>query len=112
MARAIEYFLQESGSYLEKCRELSSYSPLANERIERVLEICQVFLGERDEAATARRYGPPDAGPEGTGADPGDQLARDITECARVIKERTTEDLLGVSGEERLAIMKELENNK
>src|SRR5271169_1278213 len=42
MAKAIEYFLQESGSYLEKCRELSSYSPLANERIERVLEICQV----------------------------------------------------------------------
>jgi hypothetical protein len=118
MAKAIEYFLQESGSYLEKCRELSSYSPLANERIERVLEICQVFLGERDEAATARRYevnaespahGVPAAAPA---ADPAEQFARDIIDCARVIKERTTEDLLGLSGEERLAIMKELENNK
>jgi hypothetical protein len=122
MAKAIEYFLQESGSYLEKCRELSSYSPLANERIERVLEICQVFLGERDEAATARRYEvrverdiPAHEVPGVSGApaaDPGEQFARDITECARVIKERTTEDLLGLSGEERLAIMKELENNK
>jgi hypothetical protein len=119
MARAIEYFLQESGSYLEKCRELSSYSPLANERIERVLEICQVFLGERDEAATARRYDvrvergiPAHGAAESPAADPGEQFARDITECARVIKERTTEDLLGVSGEEHLAIMKELENNK
>ncbi len=111
MARAIEYFLQESGSYLEKCRELSLYSPLANERIERVLEICQVFLGERDEAATARRYGVP-AGQDDAAADPGEQLARDITECARIIKERTTEDVLGLSGEDRLAIMKELENNK
>jgi hypothetical protein len=121
MARAIEYFLQESGTYLEKCRELSSYSPFANERIERVLEICQVFLGERDEAATSRRYGvrvergisahdvPSD--PEAA-ADPGERLARDITECARVIKERTTEDLLGQSGEEHLAILKELENKK
>ena len=109
MAKAIEYFLQESGSYLEKCRELSSYSPLANERIGRVLEICQVFLGERDETATARRYG---VSPEAAAADPGEQFARDITECARVIKERTTEDVLGLSGEERLAIMKELENNK
>jgi len=114
MARAIEYFLQESGSYLEKCRELSSYSPLASERIERVLEICQVFLGERDEAATSRRY---DMHADGSAtgnpaADPGEQLARDISECARVIKERTTEDLLGQSGEERLAIMKELEDNK
>jgi len=113
MARAIEYFLQESGSYLEKCRELSSYSPHANERIERVLEICQVFLGERDEAATARRYETTTgARPDPAAADPGEQLARDIMECARVIKERTTEDLLGLSGEEGLAIMKELENNK
>ncbi|HYW83470.1 MAG TPA: hypothetical protein VFB30_09460 [Spirochaetia bacterium] len=111
MAKAIEYFLQESGSYLEKCREISSYSPLANERIERVLEICQVFLGERDDAATAKRYGA-DARSEPISADPGEQLARDIMECARIIKERTTEDLLGLSGEERLAIMKELENNK
>jgi hypothetical protein len=112
MAKAIEYFLLESGSYLEKCRELSSYSPLANERIERVLEICQVFLGERDEAATAKRYVLPNATQDGPAADPGEQFARDITECGRVIKERTTEDLLGLSGEERLAIMKELENNK
>jgi hypothetical protein len=122
MAKAIEYFLQESGSYLEKCRELSRYSPLANERIERVLEICQVFLGERDEAATARRYGvpaergipahdiPAEAG--GAAADTGERLARDIMDCAGVIKERTTEDLLGLSGEARLAIMKELEKNK
>ena len=122
MARAIELFLQESGSYLEKCRELSSYSPLANERIERVMEICQVYLGERDEAATAERYGvraergtPAYAVAAETGgaaADPGERFARDVMECARVIKERTTEDLLGLSGEARLAIMKELEANK
>ena len=42
MERAMEYFLQESGAYLEKSRELSLYSPLANERIERVQEICQL----------------------------------------------------------------------
>jgi hypothetical protein len=133
MARAIEFFLQESGSYLEKCRELSSYSPLANERIERVLEICQVFLGELDEAATSRRYGVRAEGgtpahdvriERGTSpynvpaetaapsANPGERFAQDIMECARVIKERTTEDLLGLSGEARLAIMKELEAKK
>jgi hypothetical protein len=110
MARAIEYFLQESGSYLEKCRELSSYSPLANERIERVQEICQVFLGERDDDATGKRYGVRQPGDRGE--DPGERFARDIMECAHVIKERTTEDLLGLSGEERLSIMKELEEKK
>ena len=111
LARAIEYFLQESGSYLEKCRELSSYSPLANERIERVLEICQVFLGERDEESTGRRYGVP--GESGAASDEAAEgFARDIMDCARVIRERTVEDLLGVSDAQRLSISKELEDKK
>jgi hypothetical protein len=109
MSRAVELFLQESGSYLQKCRELNAYSPLANERIERVLEICQVFLGELDESATGRRYGLPGSGRE---AAPAEKFAGDILECAAVVKQRTTEDLLGISGEERLSIMKELEEKK
>lgn len=110
MAKAIELFLQESASYLEKCRELNSYSPLANERIERVLEICQVFLGERDESATARRYEL--SKPAGAPTDQAEMLANDIQDCAGVIRSRVTEDLLGLSGKERLAIMKELEEKK
>jgi hypothetical protein len=109
MAKAIEYFLLESGSYLQKCRELSLISPLANERIERVLEICQVYLGERDESATEKRY---QAAQGDAPGDPAETLARDIIECGSVIKARTTEDLLGISGEERLSIMKELEEKK
>jgi len=109
MSRAVELFLQESGAYLEKCRELDAYSPLANERIDRVLEICQVFLGELDESATGRRYGLPGSGGE---AAPAEKFAQDIVECATVVRQRTTEDLLGISGEERLSIMKELEEKK
>jgi hypothetical protein len=109
MSRAVELFLQESGSYLDKCRELDAYSPLANERIERVLEICQVFLGEMDESATGRRYGVPGSGQDQA---PAEKFAMDITECAAVVRQRTTEDLLGISGEERLSIMKELEEKK
>jgi hypothetical protein len=113
MARAVEYFLQESGTYLEKCRELSLYSPLANERIERVQEICQVFLGARDETATARVYGVDSpAAAADPGLDPGARYAKDITECAAEIKKRIVEDLIGQSGEERLNIMKELEEKK
>ncbi len=105
MAKAIELFLQESGAYLEKCHELGAYSPLANDRIERVMDICQVFLGEKDEESTGRRYGipgSPDAAPAGS-------LAKDIVECAGVIRQRVTEDLLGTSVKERLQIMKELD---
>jgi hypothetical protein len=109
MSRAVELFLQESGTYLDKCKELDAYSPLANERIERVLEICQVFLGELDESATGRRYGLPGSGKD---AAPAESFARDIRECAVVVRQRTTEDLLGISGQERLSIMKELEEKK
>ena len=106
MDRAVELFLQESGSYLQKCRELGAYSPLANERIERVMDICQVYLGEKDEESTGRRYGLPGS-PD---AAPAAGLARDIVSCAEVIRQRVTEDLLGTSTKERLEIMKELED--
>jgi hypothetical protein len=107
MAKAIELFLLESGAYLQKCRELSSYSPVANDRVQRVLDICQVYLDERDESSTARRYDEP-----GKAADPAESLARDIRECASVIRTRVTEDLLGTSGRDQLSIMKELEEKK
>jgi hypothetical protein len=110
MTTAVEYFLQESGAYLEKCRELGSYSPMADERIERALEICQVFLGELDESATGRRYGVPLEGEGPT--DPAERFARDIRECGLVIRQRVAEDLVGVTGEQRLSIMKELEGKK
>lgn len=109
MAKSLEYFLLVSGEYLQKCREVSGYSPHANERIDRVLEICQVFLGERDEGATGRRYGVQEGEAAG---DPSARFSRAIMECASVIKERATEDLLGLSGEERLRIMDELEGGK
>ena len=109
ICKAIEYFLLESGAYLEKCRELGTYSPVANDRIERVLEICQVFLGELDEESTGRRYGVP-----GTNTAPSEEtaegFARDILDCARIIKERTVEDLLGGSGAERLEIAEKLDD--
>ncbi len=110
VAKAVEYFLLESGTYLEKCRELSSYSPLANERIERAMEICQVFLGELDESSTGHRFGVAEA--DAATGDKAEDAARDIMECAEVIKQRVTDDLLGISGKEKLSIMKELEEKK
>jgi hypothetical protein len=107
VAKAMELFLLESGAYIEKCRQLGTYSPIANDRIERVRDICQTFLDERDQMSTAQRYG----GSPGR-EDPAESLAAEIVSCATVIRERVTEDLLGQSGEERLAIMKELEEKK
>jgi hypothetical protein len=112
MREAVEYFLLVSGEYIQKCRELSSYSPEGNERIERALEICQVFLGELDESATGRRYGTiPQAGDESAESFAA-RSVQAMRECASVIKDRAVRDLEGLSGAERLAIMKELEGGK
>jgi hypothetical protein len=116
VALAVEFFLQEAGAYLDECRRLSTYSPLANDRVNRVLDICQVFLNERDQDATARRYQTvTEAGSETPAPKPADtaeSLAKDIRECAAFVRARITEDLLGTSGSDRLAIMKELEEKK
>ena len=122
VAGALEYFLQESGAYLEECRRRGTWSPVANDRIDRVLTICQVWISERDEAATARRYEQPAGDAAGaTGAagaaasavpaDPVPGLVADIRECAGTVRARITEDLLGGSDQERLAIAKELDKD-
>ena len=105
VAGAIEYFLQESGAYLEECRRLVTYSPVANDRITRVLDICQVFLDEKDQGATARRYRTGTAEAPDTPA----SLAAEIRECGATVRARITEDLQGTSGSDRLKSMKELE---
>jgi len=112
VAKAVEYFLLASGEYLQKCRELGSYSPQANERIERALEVCQVFLGELEESSTALRYGTAVRGADESREDFSVRTAEDIRECASLIKDRAVRDLEGVSEKERLAIMKELESDK
>jgi hypothetical protein len=112
VAAALEYFLQESGAYIEECRRRGTWSPVANDRIDRVLTICQVWMSERDEAATARRYDQPALGADGAApADPVPGLVADIRECAGTVRARITEDLLGGSDQERLAIAKELDKD-
>jgi hypothetical protein len=109
MRKALEYFLLQSGTYIEKCREMDLYSPRANKRIEDVQEICQAFLGELDEGSTERRYGVK----EGESAE--DFKKRSIEAVMHAgsdIRAYITDDLLGVSGEDKLSIIEELEGKK
>jgi hypothetical protein len=109
MRKALEYFLLESGMYIEKCRELALYSPRANKRIEDVLEICQAFLGELDESSIEKRYGVKDG--ESFEVFRGRSVAA-VTEAASDIKSWIAEDLAGVSREDRLSIIEEWEGKK
>ncbi len=106
--KAVEYFLLVSGSYIDTCRELELYSPQANKRMEDVLDICQAYLGELDESSSEKRYGVQDGE---SMEDFHRRSVEAIKDAAADIKQRTTDDLQGVSREDTLAIIEELEGS-
>ena len=109
MRKAIEHFLLVSGSYIEKCRELETYSPNANKRIQDVLDVCQVFLGGMDDSSTEKRYGVDDGEsfPEVQS-----RTLEAVTLAAVDVKNAMTTDLLGVTRTDTLSILEELEGKK
>lgn len=103
--KALEYFLLVSGEYLAACGELAGRSPAADAEIEKVLELCQIFLGEADESSTERRYEVKDGGEF---QDYGRRTAAAIRESAAVVKKRTDTDLRGLTRGERMGIIEEM----
>jgi uncharacterized membrane protein len=109
MRKLIEFFLLTSGSYIEKCRDLKTYSPNANKRIEDVLEICQVFLGGMDDSSTEKRYGVDD---KEDYPDVRRKSLDAVAQAAEDIRNAVTKDLVGVSRTDTLSIIEELEGKK
>ena len=106
---AVENLLLVSGQYLEKARGSGSWSPHANDRIRQALEVCQIYLGEKDESSTERRYNTAD-GDEN--ADVRGRSIAAIRECATAIRKHTLNDLVGLDGTEQLGIIEEMEGRK
>ena len=106
---SVENLLLVSGQYLEKARASGTWSPHANDRIRQALEVCQIYLGEKDESSTEKRYGTAD-GDEGA-AVRGRSIAA-IRECAAAIRTHTLNDLAGLDGTERLGIIEEMEGKR
>ncbi len=74
-----------------------------------MLEICQAWLGEKDESSTEKRYGTPD-GDEN--ADVHGRSLAAIRECAMAIRKHTLNDLPGLDGTERIGIIEEMEGKR
>lgn len=106
---AVENFLLVSGQYLEKAREAGTWSPKAHERIRQVLEVCQAYLGEKDETSTERRYGTPDGDED---ADVHGRSIAAIRECAQAIRKDTLNDLAALDGTEKIGIIEEMEGKR
>jgi hypothetical protein len=107
--QAVELVLLVSGQYLERARELASWSPRASDQVRQALEICQAFLGELDESSTERRYGTAD-GDEG--AEVRGRTIEALKACAGAIRSHGLADLGGLDGTEAIAVIEETEGRK
>jgi hypothetical protein len=109
MRMSVEHFLLVSGSYIEKCRELETYSPNANKRIQDVLDVCLVFLGGLDDSSTEKRYGVDD---RESFPDVRHKSLDAVAQAADDVKNAVTTELVGVSRTDTLSILEELEGKK
>lgn len=105
--KSIEYFLLVSGNYLNKCRELKTYSPEANNEIEEVLKICQIYLEELDETATEEQYGIRD---NEDFTDYKKRTIASISNACNIIKDKTSTELSGLTRKEQMDIIEEIDN--
>lgn len=103
--KAIEYFLLVSGNYFNKCRECISYSPEANRKVEEILELCQIYLEEYDELLTEEKY---DANDKDQFNQYKERIIKAIREAAEVIKVKIKNDFSGLTREEKLEIIEQM----
>ncbi|MBN1699607.1 MAG: hypothetical protein JW881_18955 [Spirochaetales bacterium] len=109
IGKTLEYFLLVSGNYLNKCRELSTYSPQANAKIEEVLGVCQNYLEEYDQQLTGKRYGIEDNDNLDEYTAKTVDIIRKAGEC---IEENIEEELVGLTRKEKMEIIEEMNDEE
>jgi hypothetical protein len=100
----IDFFLITIGNYLNKCSEVSSYSPQANRRIEEVLEVCQVYLEKLDQSSLDTRYKTENK----EFLDYKERTVNIVKDASSFIKEKMVGELIGLTQEEKVEIIEEL----
>jgi hypothetical protein len=111
--KAVEYFLQVSGEYIEECKRQSTYSPEGSDRIREVLALLQIHLERLDGASTDEEYGLKDqsAARSSRDASATETVGR-IHEAAAFVRERMASELAVLAAQDRLEIMDEMEGKR
>ena len=95
-----------AGEYIDACRREGSDDPLADAAIAEALEVVGLFLKEKDEAATERRFGLGDADPF---PDTEKRVAAALKEKAATLRERRIQIDGGLPPASRMAVREEIE---
>ena len=106
VAEAANLVVLAAGEYIEACRREGSDDPLADAAIGEALELVGLFLKEKDEAATERRFGLGDADPF---PDAQGRVASALKEKAAALRERRIQIDGGLPPASRMAVREEIE---
>jgi hypothetical protein len=102
--QAIDLFLIVSGDYINKCGELANYSPQANRRLEEVLDVCQVYLERLDQSALSERFNADNK----EFRDYKERTIAAIKDASSFIKDKLQGEIIGLTPEERMEIIEEM----
>lgn len=105
-AAALSLVVLAGGEYLEACKREGRQDPLAGAALEESLDIVNIFLKEKDEAATEKRFGLDDKDPF---ADAEARVASALREKAALLRERRVQIDGGLSAQGRMSVMEEIE---
>jgi hypothetical protein len=106
VAEAARLVALAAGEYIDACRREGSDDPLADAAIGEALELVGLFLKEKDEAATERRFGLDDADPF---PDARGRVAAALKGKAAMLRERRIQIDGGLPPESRMAVREEIE---
>ena len=105
-AEAVHLVVLASGEYLEACKREAAEDPLADAALNEALDIVDIFLKEKDETATEKRFGLKDVDPF---ADAEDRVVAALMEKASILRERRIQIDGGLPAAGRMAVREEIE---
>ena len=105
-AEAIHLVVLAAGEYLEACKRESADDPLADAALDEALDIVDIFLKEKDETATEKRFGLKDEDPF---AEAEERVVAALKEKASILRERRIQIDGGLPAAGRMAVREEIE---
>ena len=105
VADALQLVLLSSGEYLQACVREKKHDPLASEALNDALDLLNIYLKEKDEAATERRFGLKDADPF---ADAESRIVTSLNEKAALLRERRIQIDGGLAAAGLMAVKEDL----
>lgn len=105
-AKAAALVALAAGEYIEAGKREAKYDPLADAALEEALEIADIFLKEKDEAATEKRFGLEDKDPF---VDAEARVAAALKAKAALIRERRIQIDGGLPASGKMAVREEVE---